>query len=401
MSRADTDTLSEQLANGPDARLRAELRPTSLEVSLGFAVGSLPGRHIAGRGGADPRRTLEVIVRRGLAAPPCGVSFSGGRDSAAILALATHVARRERLPLPIPLTNRFPAVSESDESEWQEQVVRHLDLPDWVRLDWHDELDVLGPVAQEALSHHGLMLPFNVHFHEPLLQRVAGGSLLTGVGGDELFSGHPRPLAANLAFRRAWPARRRLRRLAVECLPRPLRRLEARRRPPPGFGWLTPRGRRLLLSAYTQSTAGGSLRWDRLLLSWWASRGAQCGRAALGTLAGAHGVAIAHPFVEPAAIANFAHAFGPAGPPRRDVALARLLGDLLPEAVFKRRTKASFDPAFFSSHSRAFVERWDGSGVDRCYVDADRLRQEWRADRPDPRSFLLLQHAWLADAGLA
>ena len=50
----------------------------------------------------DPRRALEHVVREALLRPPCGVAFSGGRDSSAVLAVAAHVARRDGLPAADP-----------------------------------------------------------------------------------------------------------------------------------------------------------------------------------------------------------------------------------------------------------------------------------------------------------
>ena len=113
-----------------------------------------------------------------------------------MLAVAAHVARREGLPNPLPVTNRFPGVVETDETQWQERVIRHLELDDWLRLEWDDELDVLGPIATKVLRRHGILFPWNSFFHYPLLERAEGGSLLTGVGGDELFKQVPRMLAA-------------------------------------------------------------------------------------------------------------------------------------------------------------------------------------------------------------
>jgi asparagine synthase (glutamine-hydrolysing) len=115
------------------------------------------------------------------------VSFSGGRDSSAVLAVATAVARREGLPAPVPVTHRFPAAAETHESEWQEQVVAHLRLDDWVRIEAGGDLDCVGPVATESLRRHGLLWPCNAYFHVPILATATGGSLLTGVGGDEAF----------------------------------------------------------------------------------------------------------------------------------------------------------------------------------------------------------------------
>ena len=116
------------------------------------------------------------------------MSFSGGRDSSAVLAVAAHVARREGLPLPVPITHRFPSASDTQETEWQEQVIRHLGLDDWVRIDAAGDLDCVGPVAIETLRRHGLLWPCNAYFHAPIFEAAAGGAVLTGVGGDEAFS---------------------------------------------------------------------------------------------------------------------------------------------------------------------------------------------------------------------
>src|SRR5262249_39115635 len=123
----------------------------------------------------------------GLRRGPCLVSFSGGRDSSAVLAVATAVARREGLPLPVPITHRFPAAAMTDESRWQEEVVDHLGLEDWIRLEGANELDAVGPVATASLRRHGLLWPSNAYFHAPLFEAADGGTVMTGVGGDEAF----------------------------------------------------------------------------------------------------------------------------------------------------------------------------------------------------------------------
>ncbi|HZC13844.1 MAG TPA: hypothetical protein VE270_07480, partial [Thermoleophilaceae bacterium] len=68
------------------------------------------------------RAAFEDVVRGALQRPLCVVSFSGGRDSSAVLALAMHVARCDGLPLPIPLTMRFPRYARTNEDEWRELV---------------------------------------------------------------------------------------------------------------------------------------------------------------------------------------------------------------------------------------------------------------------------------------
>ncbi|HWC25368.1 MAG TPA: asparagine synthase-related protein, partial [Solirubrobacteraceae bacterium] len=158
-----------------------------LDVACGIVFDPRPRPAALPAPTATPQRALEDAVLAALRRPPCVVSFSGGRDSSLVLAAAARVARRERLPPPIPATNRFPDAPETDETDWQEQVVAHLGLSDWERLEFTDELDAVGPYARRMLRAHGLLWPFNVHFHLPLLERARGGSLLTGLGGDQLF----------------------------------------------------------------------------------------------------------------------------------------------------------------------------------------------------------------------
>ena len=133
---------------------------------------------------------------------PCFVSFSGGRDSSAVLAAATQPHDVAGLPAPVPVTIRAAHEPHSHESEWQELVVAHLGLDDWIRIQIDDELDAVGPYARRALERHGLLWPFNAHFHLPMLEQAVGGTLLTGIGG--------RRAVGRLAAPRLAPRRRAL-----------------------------------------------------------------------------------------------------------------------------------------------------------------------------------------------
>ncbi len=82
----------------------------------------------------------------------------------------------------------------------------------------------------------------------------------------------------------------------------------------------------------------------------------------------------------------------------RTTAMRAVFGDLLPDAILARETKASFDGAFWNRHSRAFAASWNGEAADPALVDADALRAEWAQERPDARTFTLLQAAWLERA---
>jgi hypothetical protein len=103
------------------------------------------------------------------------------------------------------------------------------------------------------------------------------------------------------------------------------------------------------------------------------------------------------PFVERGVLAAYAGSAGLAGLADRGSAFVDLVGDLLPETVLRRKTKAGFDDPFFNRHSREFVTRWSGRGVDARLVDKRELAAEWRSGMPSGNSYTLLQHAWLAD----
>lgn len=162
-------------------RTRAPLRPTPV------APAELPG-------------VLEQALVPALRRAPCVVAFSGGRDSAGVLAAATRAARRHGLPLPIPASYRFTGIEDVDETVWQDSVVRHLDLEDWVRVEVTDELDVVGPVAGPLLRRFGPLWPPNSHFGGLLVPHARGGTFLTGVGGTSCSSREP------TSWRDCWPA---------------------------------------------------------------------------------------------------------------------------------------------------------------------------------------------------
>jgi hypothetical protein len=280
------------------------------------------------------------------------------------------------------VTIRADEVPQSQESEWQESVVRHLGLTDWIRLQIDDELDVVGPYARRGLERHGLLWPFNAHFHSPMLEAAAGGVLLTGIGGDELWSSvFARPVS--------------LRRRAVQLVPRSIRRAVLARRMPVDYPWLTARARREAQLA----AVGGAAAPPRTTLGRMAQyrgmRYATTGNASLELLAADAGAEIMHPLFDARVWSAVAATAPSAGFARPDESLRAMAGHLLPEDLLSRSTKASFDAVFFNEHSRAFVERWTGAGAPSELVDADALHGHWRGEAPDPHSLTLIQSAWL------
>jgi asparagine synthase (glutamine-hydrolysing) len=74
-----------------------------------------------------------------------------------------------------------------------------------------------------------------------------------------------------------------------------------------------------------------------------------------------------------------------------------LCGDHMPRALRERTDKTAFFQPFIHRHSRAFIDRWNGTGVDTELVDPEALRRTWRADEVDARSYVALQAAWLGE----
>jgi asparagine synthase (glutamine-hydrolysing) len=342
------------------------------------------------------RDALERAVLGGLRRPPCVVSFSGGRDSSAVLALSAAVARREGLPPPVPVSLRFPGADGADESGWQELVVRHLGLVDWDRVEL-SELDLVGPVATSVLRRHGLLWPPNTYFHEPMLERAASGSLLTGIDGDGLFEGS--------RWVRSPGTRRRERashaaRLLAARLPAAARAAVVRRRWTPS-DWVRaeawPAICRHLMSAWEPEP----YRWDERVRWWSARRYLASITWSLTVLADRHDVRVVHPLADPTFLGALARNGGAAGLGDRTAAMRALFADLLPDAVLARGSKAYFDGAVWTDQACAFARGWDGQGLDDDLVDPERVRAAWLAPMPLFTAAGLLQQAWLRTSGLS
>jgi asparagine synthase (glutamine-hydrolysing) len=107
------------------------------------------------------------------------------------------------------------------------------------------------------------------------------------------------------------------------------------------------------------------------------------------------------PFAHPEFVAALAAEAGFWGWSGRTQAMRRLFGDVLPDAVLARTSKAYFNGAVFTERTRAFAAQWDGSGVDTDLVDPESLREIWLSELPDGRTMALLQQAWLHSTRVA
>lgn len=369
------------------------LRP--IEVASGLVFGTEdPGLRVSA---VPPDRIsglLEDLVLPALRRPPCLVSFSGGRDSSCILALAAHVARREGLPPPVPATLRFAGLPESDETDWQERVVVHLGLDDWIRLEPGEDLDVLGSVATDVIRRHGLLWPFNAYVHLPLFESARGGSLLTGVGGDEILKHMSPDRIHALIARRVTPTPRDVLRAGLAVSPWRVRRIVLRRRSPLTLPWLTASGQAALADGWATDEAREPRRLGARARWWPRRRALRVAMRSLSELATSEDVLLSSPLAAPE-LAVSLHADAGLAFADRAGRLEAIFGNLLPDALYRRSSKASFNRAFFGSYARAFVERWRGEGVDAELVDRDALRRAWNEPVPDGRTFTLLQHTWM------
>lgn len=338
---------------------------------------------------------LEHVVRESLASAPTFVGFSGGRDSSLVLAVAAHVARRDGLPLPVPLTLTFPGVEGADESEWQDLVLDHLGLPDRVVVPVHDEMRLLGDLARSGLERRGLLFPAVAQADAVRLVPAAGGHLLTGEGGDDVLNrrrGTPLHLLRRRLATPGLPSRRLL--AEVGRAVRPVATLPRDRYLTVMPSWLrTDAAREAARRLAADDTS--PLRWDRGVIRLLGSRATQVVTGNLAAVAREHDVTYVHPLLDPrfvGALATDGGAWGFAG--RTDV-LRRLAGDLLPDPVLARTSKAWFNATRWGDDEREFGRTWDGSGIDPALVDHEALRAAWASPVPPAAAELLLHAAWL------
>ncbi len=346
-----------------------------------------------------PRAALEQVIREALQHPPCGVAFSGGRDSSVVLAVATHVARRDGLVEPVAITRRFPEAPASDEKEWQERVIRYLGLPDWHCIEIHDELDIVGPFARRHLLAHGVVWPPTIAGDLPLLEAVPGGTIIDGEGGDQVL-GVEAHLAGPFVYllRRPRPLRKVRLTAALSAFEPPRRRARARMAAFPRT-WLRPAGRALLVDALIGVERDRPLRISTSIRRIARRRGEVLASANRRAIAETRGVRLTSPLLDPRFVEALARDGGWLGHGNRTDVLRRLVPDLLPDTVLARTTKAHFTRAYLGRHTREFAAGWDGAGVNREYVDVDALRDVWLGDNPMPPTSALLQSAWLAQYG--
>jgi hypothetical protein len=378
------------------------LRPTALEIASGRVYGEYHESGGLGQGDdrvLTPLAALEAVILPALQRPPCLVSFSGGRDSSSVLAAATRAARREGLASPVPITLRVPNSRLAEESEWQERIVRHLGLRDWEVRQVGDEMDRLGPFSTAVLRRHGVLYPPNAFLQLPLLEAARGGQLLTGFGGDEVFSTWRWRYHADLLAGRRRPTPRDILRLAYAASPGVVRRRREHRRWRWGedLSWLRPEPTQIAAELVFAAHLEQPRSWPRWVDWLMRRRTLSAARWSLSQLAADVGAVLLHPLLDPAFLAAVAKTGGRLGFGDRTAAMRAIFAEALPDASLSLPTKANYDEAFWGCRSREFAARWGGGGVDGELVDPAALRREWLTPKPHGGSAMLLHAAWLSE----
>ncbi len=227
---------------------------------------------------------------------------------------------------------------------------------------------------------------------------AAGGTIVSGLGGDEMFGLWRRRHLANVAAGRERPRLTDAIRVAGAVAPPRVRQLAVRRRELPApIPYLRAEAQAEIDRRIALQYAYGTCRWDRHALSVPLARSLTVAVRDIGRLAADGNVAYSAPLLDRRFAQSLAEAGGWRGFGGRTATLRALFGNLLPMDVLERRSKATFSHAFFTDETRRFAEEWSGGGLDESVVDPAVLRPIWAAPVVDFRSALLLQSAWCHD----
>ena len=343
---------------------------------------------------------MEALVRAVLGSmrhSPCFVSFSGGRDSSAVLAVATRVARAEGLSDPVPVTLLFDE-PEAEESKWQEIVIRHLKLSEWVRIRPRNRITVLGSDARVGMRRHGILWPPNVFIHVPMMEVAEGATLLTGFDGDGLFGGWSGIHLADVIQGRTLPVLRDVPRLIRHVAPPPLGNVMWRPTTP-AIPWLSSQAAGDFRRKWAQSRSDEPASWRDRTVWFSRSRHLMLAKRSLDRIATDFHVEVVHPLLNPGFVSALGRAGGWLGLGDRTSIMRYMFQGLLPKAVIERSSKATFTSTLWGRDARKFEENWNGKGLSTELFEEPVLRRAWRQERPRFQSATALQAAWLATEG--
>ena len=371
------------------------LRLTALESSLSLPIEArIPAGSPTDVRARSPRQVLEQLLTSAAAGKRRYVMFSGGRDSSAILAAAVHAARSSGDDDPIPVILRYPGDPAAEETDWQELVLKHLGLKNQRVVEIRTEERLLGVPATRAMLRHGVVWPTALQLRDASYAELAPGVLITGEGGDYLFTPHRITPLRNLLLRPHIPNRAELRNAANGAFPGRLDRI------PP---WVSPWLRGHAVEAYRDAIT----RLRRTPLSWrehtlriydapadvvvWHNHP---------LVVREYGLEPLNPFLHPSFVSALARAGGFLGYADRTHAMRVLFHDLLPDEILRRESKAAFNSSRWGETEREFAHDWDGSGVDPEFIDAETLRQAWLSNQHPPGADYQIQLAWARSQGI-
>lgn len=380
--------------------------PTAFEVAGGWVHGRSTAPATVDPPGEPPSEVLRAVLRDALTRGPCLVPFSGGRDSSLLLAVTCSVAREAGVTLPLAVTFRHPGLPESEETSWQDLVMEHLRLqgmsPEWRIVEVTDELDIVGPVLAPLLEErrHPLWPP-NMASTVALADGAQGATILSGDYGDEVLGVRRATVIAGLLRRRGrglslayWRA------ASLAATPRLVLAGAIRLRGSAPH-WLSSRGVRRWRALSGADALHDPFPYDRsvrAVVSW---RGPVLGFANLERICRRRACHLETPLADPRVISALAAHGGWKGPQSRGYATSLLGGDLLPDRLYGRDTKADFLTSRFNRHTVATVDAWKDTDISREWVDTERLRSAWEVRRFHPQMAGLVQQAWLAQHGLS
>jgi asparagine synthase (glutamine-hydrolysing) len=326
------------------------------------------------------------------------VSFSGGRESAWLLAAATAAARSQGHADPIPATLRYAGSSARSDALHQEEIVSYLQLGDWVRVEITDELEMLGPYARRAIADAGLLFPATAYAMLPLLDRARGGWLVAGGALADFFTYWRWARLSEVLAGRRRPRRRDLRDLASAARPRRSREARLLARVGDAPPWLSPEAAQQMNRLLASAAAAAPLRFAAAVRRQRTHRCHTGMRRSFEALASVAGARFAMPFRDDRFIAALAAAGGRRGFGDRSSSLLRVAGHLLPPELLRRSDGVNSRQAFFGDASRRFAEEWTGDGVANELVNPEVLRALWSAGSFPWTSTMLFQLAFRAQS---
>lgn len=374
-------------------------RLDGLEAAVGVPLG-LRRRALTPEGlqNGSARTAIEALFDQAIAAANgrAAVMFSGGRDSSVVLALATASCRRLGAPDPVAVTAVYPGDEAADEDSWQRLVMRHLDLQAHRRIVVTDQRRALSERARSSMTKRGSLWPPAVHTQDLFFEVAPRSALFTGEGGDGILE-QRRVTPVTLVRQDAPRVRASLALAALDALvpnaPHALGAIAARLATWE-LPWIRASARPRI--AQLDTVHRGPLHWGSATLFILKYRSIELLSHNTCKVAADWGVDLYHPLIEPSFVAALAEQGGAWGYRGRTDMFRRLFGDLLPDKILARQSKAAFNESRWGDDERDFASSWSGEGLVPSVIDVEALRAQWLSPRPHPAAIGLVQDAWLA-----